>query len=197
MNCQQFDRRMQRELDRRGSPAANPLLRRHAETCESCRRRLDLWAEIERVLPGPSTKPDRRAAKVGDAGLPASGEDVPRSDRRRREAAGGWALAMAVAAVLLAAVWFRVETPETQLAGSRPADETGSERVTPGQPDIGVTAGASVWAGELWVRDLAETPWLDQTMPAVRSVRDGVAPLGRSFLQVFSILSQGGGLQAS
>ena len=196
MNCQQFDRRMQRELDRRGSPAAIPLLRRHAETCEPCRRRLALWAEIETVLSAPSAKRDSVAA-VGPAGLTALVDDASRGDRPRSHAAGGWAVAMAIAGVLLAAVWFRAVTPEAKLAESPRADETTVDMATPDRADLAFTAGVPVWAGDRWVRDLADAQWIDQTMPAVRSVRDGVAPLGRSFLQVFSILSQGGGLQAS
>lgn len=196
MNCQQFDRRMQREIDRRGSPAANRLLRRHAENCEPCRRRLALWAEIETVLSEPSPKV-APVAKAGPVSLPSLVDGVSRGNRSRPDVVSGRAVAMAIAAVLLAAAWFRTDTPETKLAESPRADEVTSEISPPVRSDLVFTAGAPVWAGDHWVRDLADARWIDQTMPAVRSVRDGVAPLGRSFLQVFSILSQGGGLQAS
>ncbi len=40
-----------------------------------------------------------------------------------------------------------------------------------------------------WWSQVRQRDWVGETMPAVRSVREGVAPLGRSLLQAVTILT--------
>lgn len=43
-----------------------------------------------------------------------------------------------------------------------------------------------------WFNEVQRQSWIDQTMPVVRNVGKGVAPLGRSLQQAVSILTPGG-----
>jgi hypothetical protein len=49
----------------------------------------------------------------------------------------------------------------------------------------------------LWWQSVQNRDWVGQTMPAVQSVRDGVAPIGRSLMRAVTILTTGGGEQTS
>lgn len=49
----------------------------------------------------------------------------------------------------------------------------------------------------VWWQRVQGQEWVAQTMPAVRSVRDGVAPLGRSLMQAVTILTVGPGDQTT
>ena len=42
-----------------------------------------------------------------------------------------------------------------------------------------------------WWASVRERDWMAETMPAVRSVQQGVAPLGRSLLQAVTVLTVG------
>jgi hypothetical protein len=58
-------------------------------------------------------------------------------------------------------------------------------------------AAGPALAAEQWWQRVGGQEWVDRTVPAMRSVRDGVAPLGRSFIQAVTILAGGGGARAS
>jgi hypothetical protein len=49
----------------------------------------------------------------------------------------------------------------------------------------------------LWWRSVQDRDWVGQTMPAVQSVKDGVAPIGRSLIRAVTILTMGGHNQTS
>lgn len=63
------------------------------------------------------------------------------------------------------------------------------------------TALAQVSADQLdpadWWQSVQERDWVGQTMPTVRSVQEGVAPLGRSLMRAVTILTVGGREQTS
>jgi hypothetical protein len=42
-----------------------------------------------------------------------------------------------------------------------------------------------------WWNSVQDRDWLGQTMPTVNSVREGVAPIGRSLLRAVTILAGG------
>jgi len=44
----------------------------------------------------------------------------------------------------------------------------------------------------LWWRSVQDRDWVEETMPTVRSVRQGVAPLGRTLVRAVTILTIGG-----
>lgn len=48
-----------------------------------------------------------------------------------------------------------------------------------------------------WWRSVQDRDWVGQTMPAVQSVKQGVAPIGRSLLRAVTILTTSGHDQTS
>jgi hypothetical protein len=61
--------------------------------------------------------------------------------------------------------------------------------------------GVSWWKGiqgSEWVdRDWIQQNWVNRTMPTVRSMQEGVAPLGRTLMRAVTILTLGGRDQTS
>ncbi|MDC0288799.1 hypothetical protein OAL01_05050 [Rubripirellula sp.] len=63
--------------------------------------------------------------------------------------------------------------------------------------DVSASSGTLAQAtGELdpvvWWRSVQDRDWVEETMPTVRSVRQGVAPLGRTLVRAVTILTIGG-----
>ena len=48
-----------------------------------------------------------------------------------------------------------------------------------------------------WWRSVQDRDWVGQTMPTVQSVKEGVAPLGRTLMRAVTILTIGGQDQTS
>ena len=167
MNCDQFQQRMQVRLDRRFNLAADSELVQHAEACGSCQARMDAWQSIAMVIEG-----------------------ADRFDADRTEPTGGRSLysALAAAALLLIAFGF---------AGSKlwtGADQVALTDSTKASSTGGVHSNLDALE---WWASVRDRDWLAQTMPAVRSVQQGVAPLGRSLLQAVTVLTVGDPGQAS
>lgn len=177
--CERFDRRMQDRLDAREAIDDDVTLREHAESCAACRQRRDAWLRIERGL--------FPAADVGEVGFGADPGGRPnRSDRSR--VGRVTTVAVTAAAVLMAVVVRQIDADRRESSPVVVAAD--GDRGTVGEAPDGMPI-ADVSAP--WIGDFSKQAWYDRTMPAVRSVRDGVAPLGRSFLQAVAILSHGGG----
>lgn len=167
MNCAHFQQRMHLRLDRRLNLGNDSELVRHANRCANCGKQLETWQSIESVI-GP--------AVVGTAVSPAASRTAGVAGRSPYPA-------LAVAALLLFACGFAgaklIEVAD-QVAVSE------STNASSGPTDIQVSLDAIEWWATVRDRD-----WLAQTMPAVRSVQQGVAPLGRSLIQAVTILTVG------
>jgi len=186
MNCDEFDQRMQRLIDDRDALADDEPLNAHASRCHDCGQRMYWWGQIDSVVSTPVQSAD--AGLVGasfvDAGFAAAS-----SSEADVSAAGGkklfaWSLFAAVAAGLLVA--FLVGT------SGHDANRTPVAKQLPASADQPMDVDPARW----W-RDVQGRDWISQTMPAVQSVRDGVAPLGRSIKHAVAILTSGGGEQTS
>ncbi len=177
-DCQRFDRRMQERLDAREAIDDDVMLREHAASCAACRQRREAWLRIERGL-----LPASGASEVGHGA--ASGWRPSRGDR---SLLGRMTIVAAAAALLMMVAVRRFDAagPES----SSVVVVASGDRATGGRVPKGMMV-ADVSAP--WIGEFSKQAWFDRTMPAVRSVRDGVAPLGRSFLQAVAILSHGGG----
>jgi hypothetical protein len=166
MTCDEFARRMNAVLDCRRSPDADGPLRQHADACPSCGARLKAWRRITAVLP------------VGRQ--PDAAETLAPPPARRPVAIS--------LAVLAAVIWF-----VAAIHGSRSASvgrvALESQR---GEPhDTALAQGHGELNPALWWRRVQDRDWIGQTMPAVDSVRQGVAPLGRSLRRAVTILTVG------
>ncbi|MFK8115475.1 MAG: anti-sigma factor [Rubripirellula sp.] len=170
MNCDDFGQQLNDRLDDR-LPIDCGELRDHARECASCQAQMDAWQQISSILPAGSVA-------------------VSRSDSSRRYAGGR---AFAIAAVLLVAFTIHWKTDLGQAFS-----QSGS---VPSQVDRGDEATVLAQAGDLdpigWWREVQDRDWINQTMPTVKSVQQGVAPIGRSLMRAATILTIGGPNQTS
>lgn len=197
MNCTEFLGRLQRQLDDRLPPEADSQLIRHAERCEACRSRLDLWRRLAAVMPTAETD------LVATTTLAATSS--------RSHGFSRWSLAaLAASAALLVFVVSRETEPEVSVvAQDRHPPLTvpgprigGSEqpRIDGSEESVGDPSGGLAWkpidAADWWER-VHGGAWVDQTLPTVQSMREGVAPLGRTLMRAVTILTIGGYDQTS
>ncbi len=169
MKCDEFGRRMHQRLDDRWSLERDDELCRHARDCESCRWQFQAWCQIASIMPANS--------------LPAR-IDTPRKVFFRS--------AVAVAGLAAAFLCMVTMVPSGQDTLPPRVDSASVEH----DPAVLVqTAGELDPA--LWWQSVQNRDWVGQTMPAFQSVRDGVAPIGRSLMRAVTILTTGGGEQTS
>ncbi|MGI9470993.1 MAG: hypothetical protein ACR2NZ_05650 [Rubripirellula sp.] len=172
MNCDDFSQRMHEQLDHRMPLEGDPELWQHADRCESCKAQIEAWQQI--------------APLVGR-------ESEFRPSVRGRERRKNVLLAGTVAAGLAAGFLFAfsgIPAPE------KSAQPTMAESLpAPSSPLLAQTSGELDPAS--WWRSVQDRDWVGQTMPAVRSVKEGVAPLGRTLMRAVTILTIGGQDQTS
>jgi len=190
MNCQQFTDALNECLDRRVSPGCDRRLQRHAEHCGVCRDQLETWGRIETALAPRNPSPAVLAADRCQRGGRGSWPDA-RGRRRGREFHITFAAASLAAVLVITLAW-----PDGAPRAEPPAAGPRSLAAASAGADRPLRAGPALVAEQWWQR-LGGQEWVDRTVPAMRSVRDGVAPLGRSFIQAVAILAGGGGTRAS
>ena len=172
-DCQDFDRRFHDWLDRRsGTP--DSVMMDHAKGCEPCREQLGLWQAIESssgsqsVRAEPSAVSTRRPVRFS---LP-----LP-------------LVAMGAAAVLLFAFMMRSPENSTQvsLIHALPSQAKVSADLRSTQ-ELTMTRFTEL-DPVLWWHGLRQRDWVADTMPTVQTVRDSMAPLGRSLRRAFTLLA--------
>lgn len=201
MDCDQFDTRLHEQLDRRACPAADPDLSAHAERCPACAERLTAWSRVEAAIGSmmPAHDPIASDCDRADRGREAevslafsdSRDFVSagrRASRRGRFRQRRWAAAGLAAALLLVAR-VQVDWSQREVVGTPSAKVPAATGELGSRSELGLLA--SFDEDPEWLREVADRQWLDQTLPAVRSVRDGVAPLGRTLLQAMALLTSG------
>ena len=172
MNCRQFSERMQRLIDDRSRPETDQRLRRHSRHCADCRQQLETWQCIARTMP-----------------VESSVTEVPRRE--------SWQVAACALAclILIAFVW-RSAGGQPEMAATQIT--TGSESQAAAAPTKNDQESRTLLASTeidpvgIWYR-MQDQVWVERTMPAVRNVRESVAPLGRSLLQAVTMLTIGRG----
>jgi len=169
MNCDEFAQRMHQRLDDRLSLASDGELRRHACQCPSCRAELHAWRRIASVMPVSSG--DVRPTLIGNRYV------------RTVSAIAGLAAAILFALVVVG----NVEDSRTTAIDSAAVDDH----------ETALAQQTSELDPALWWRDVQDRDWVRQTMPAVRSVQQSVAPIGRSLMRAVTILTVGGREQTS
>lgn len=197
MNCDQFDDRLDQQLDRRRAVESDVDLQRHAARCPACHGKLKLWRQIETSLGGSSAWPeaDRSEAATG----------VSPTDRRATPVTRHMVVALAVAASLLTTISLvplalrignraRVATAPPPSAQPPKTADVGRQGFTlddpafaprPPQESFDVVAD---WSGERWWESVSEDAWLLETIPAVNTVREGFAPIEKSVRRAIAIL---------
>ncbi|MEM9586780.1 MAG: hypothetical protein AAGA03_05830 [Planctomycetota bacterium] len=197
LNCEQFASRMNRLLDQRVSLEGDDRLDRHAAICGDCRGRLESWIAIARLLDAPEVVGDPEVSVLSPPSIASrAGQAEP------TRLSGVRPLLAAAAAVLLAVGgWYAGRPIEVAAIATGPAKSEASpsnsavptgaatSEITTSELAVSGLAYGEGLAGDRWWARLSEASWLDQTMPTVRRVGEGVAPLGRSLLQAVSILT--------
>ena len=196
MNCDDFLARMHECIDDRLPFDEDRQFRDHADVCPSCRMQWNAWQQIASLV---SASGDSDSEE--DLPGVTAGKSVKRTKWRRLSVS-------AVAALILVTVVARrhdvgIPGPSNAVMTDRAAGIDAAE-VTPINPPARVTGSPlgdkSVEPGvdaAQWWQEVQDRDWLAQTMPTVRSLRDGVVPLGRSIMQAVSILTVGGGERTS
>ena len=184
MNCHDFGLRLHECLDERISVDGDRELQRHADGCDSCRAELDAWQQIASIMPTPPV--DQHTSST-----------VNHTANRTLVAPTGMTAAGLAAALLIAFTWFHRE-PDTV---AELVSQSNAPELLDDSPVTHERQDQHDQDGELnpaaWWQDVRNHDWMGKTMPAVESVRDGVAPLGRSLIRAVSLLAVGGGNRTS
>ncbi|KAA5544539.1 zf-HC2 domain-containing protein [Roseiconus nitratireducens] len=204
MNCHEFQRQLDDLLDRRQDPSRDSQLQAHAADCQACRGRMAIWQGID--------------ASLASGRVSLASSEHPRNGRRRTAAVATWLGTLAAAGLLIA--WGHQvlrEDPVTGPVAVLPPDATAISPTSPlpsrdtdvatsqrrrnadATTDAGVASllRATPWWAAVQEAAVREENWVRQTIPAVVSVRQGVAPIERSMRQAIAILIQSGQPAAS
>ena len=167
MNCEEFSQAMQIRLDDRLPIDGDRELRAHLNNCESCRIQADAWNRIALVV-DPSLRESLR-------------------HRRAANRAGLIAATMALAAGVIFAVYL---APQFDRSSGNALAELTSQETT-----LDIAGSDSAQSADVdptvWWESVRDKDWIAQAMPAVESVREGVAPLGRSLMCAVTLLTTG------
>ena len=155
-----------------------PRVPRAAASLETDRGRLS--ERDQRGQPSPASAFTAPPVSDASSGLAPRGIGIP------------LAAGVGLAAVLLVALMANRGDPDRVEAV---VADTAQTR-TPVRSDALVQTGTDLDPASWW-RSVQDRDWVGQTMPAVRSVREGVAPLGRSLMRAVTILAIGGRDQTS
>ena len=166
MRCEEFIEHLHERLDQRLPIGSDRNLKRNAADCEECGSEMRVWLEI-----APLLESDRSGGTE---------VDIASSSKGYR------ALPPMLTAALAGAILIAVVGISPTKSNSKPI-----------MSDISASTGTLAQAtGELdpvvWWRSVQDRNWVEETMPTVRSVRQGVAPLGRTLVRAVTILTIGG-----
>ncbi len=186
--CEQFERALHDRLDRQQSVDDCEELFSHATRCARCQMILSTWCHIDASLSQPASvggaTPSSRATFTPHATWSDSASDSRGSSTR-----GGW---MAIAAILVASLTGMTLYSDpfgVSQTGETVAQFRANQSSSPPLID-GLVSNVDAVA---WWQEMQDRDWVAQTMPTVRSVREGVAPLGRSLRRAVTILTTGAG----
>ena len=189
LSCEQFRRRMDELLDDRRDAATDAVLRNHADDCSTCRDALRLWSQVDLVFSGHADRQDPppvRPAAISNTLSPQAKT----------------ALTLAAAVLLLLGLGRLISLssqPENRIIASAELPESsgamaplrsgGDETSSTDSPDQELAnAEDPAWRSGNWWIAVADDRWVQHTLPAVDSVRQSVAPIGRSMKQAIAIL---------
>ena len=169
MRCEDFHERMHDRLDQRLPLKSDQYLSHHAANCQDCRSEMQIWIEL-----APLVKSDSRGSTV------STGVSLGSAAKGYR------AIPPMLTAVIAVAILIAV-------VGISPTESTSKPIILEESASLDTLAQAT---GELdpvvWWRSVQDRDWVEETMPTVRSVRKGVAPLGRTLVRAVTILTIGG-----
>ena len=170
MNCDDFSEWLQVQLDQRSNVILPSEMAEHLNECESCRGQVEAWNRIASIMPNDS------ATILAPA---------PVASWTTRQTIVAVASIAAVALVSFLVGFGNSDEADTPQAVAMASVQ--SDRALVRLSDVN---DANVNPVVLW-KKLQSRDWISETMPTVQSVRDGMAPLGRSFTTAVNILTMG------
>lgn len=193
MNCDDFTVWLNEHLDSRTELHLTDSVQQHIDTCHACAGQLSAWQQISLVLPN-----DKQV------------QTFRRPVKRRRNLPVAVTLLVASAACLMTmflglSAWnHRDATLVTAQSSTTLGTDSSSQPALPNvddspQESVDPSLNPSFVATDAgnWWQQVDRQEWIDSAMPTVQSMRDGVAPLGRSFVQAVTLLTRFGGARAS
>jgi len=169
---------MQARLDDRSVLDDDLQMIEHSLECVDCGAQLNVWRSIELAIGSPA---------VGQAPL------QPSTNRSRAGIIAAVAASALIAFSFVGRDHLEVVDPLVQ-APLVSASTTGLQTEA---VDLAATDLAAALQAAQWWETVRQTDWIGRTMPTVRSVQDGVAPLGLSLIQAVTILTMGDPNQTS
>ncbi|KAA1260564.1 hypothetical protein LF1_31040 [Rubripirellula obstinata] len=170
MDCNEFQRQFQRSLDRRDA-SPNREMQSHANQCASCQHQVQLWQSIETSL----------ASKT---------YQEPQTNQSK-SIKGRSIVAVAVAASL--AIAFATQRTTDPIAESQSPDSQSltsiDSQTNASKTDLATSITGPQLDPSIWWNDIRDRDWVGRTLPTVRIVSDGVAPLGRSIQRAATLLT--------
>ncbi|TWT71206.1 hypothetical protein [Crateriforma conspicua] len=209
IRCEQFQQRLDDQMDRRQPVHQDSQLIEHAKHCSTCAVNLSVARSIQQMEP---------ATTANHPSAAPSSEHHNTRNHSTKPFSIAWASAACVAIGLMIYAWPDPASPSVQTAGrsetqanryakailpKEPAlvetsDPTSPiDRITNTDPGLPQSVLSDQWlagsptpspsasAWQQWRPDM----WVGQTMPVVRSVRSSVAPVGRSLLKAMALLT--------
>ena len=173
MNCNEFCERLQRRLDDRVRPEGDRDLVRHAQQCPDCRGQLETWGRVSSLLPT----------------TPATVRPALRTDASSRRPVA-WAASGLAAAAMIFIVLNMDHQGTSKSSSDRIQAAAASDQASEGSGLLAATELNMDPVG--WWQDVQDRDWVSQTMPTVRSMQAGVAPLRRTLVRAMTILTTGG-----
>ena len=175
MNCDDFNDWLQEQLDQRHNFVVSKSAGKHLRQCPVCRQQLDAWQQIASILPAEHVL-----------------QTIDASQFQQRRLHYGWVAAASAAAICLMIFGASLLLSNVGENKTRSLAKIEINRTSEYNDLSSASIDASRWWDTVRQRD-----WIGQTMPTVKSMRDGVAPLGRSLVQAVSLLTYSGGDQTS
>lgn len=196
MSCDQFADRLNELLDDRVSPSQDQPLLSHAASCCSCDARLQIACQLD-AISFVTVDGDQDPASTDNPDVIACGKlgPIPRRTRARKN---GLRVAMTLAGVAAVLALMLVPIGSDLPDGSgQQATSSVSDNVVISVAPVASSDSVAWWRpadGKPWTDGDHWTDakqWIDRSMPAVESVREGVAPIGRSLRRAVRILALG------
>jgi len=170
MNCEEFVQLMHERLDQREVPETDERLVQHARNCTNCQVQLELWCQIAPVI----------SAEL----------DVPQTVVRTQSSSDSQGL-RAIPPLLTAGLAVAILIAVVRISPPKPIQQT--TIINAPSLSAPVLAQATEELDPVvWWRSVQDRDWVGETMPTVQSVKEGVAPLGRTLVRAVTILTIGG-----
>ena len=188
MNCQQVQAKFHQRLDERQSIQSDHQIIDHAKKCKICHERIALWLRIEESLLSDKTDSNQTPilqVPVKEQSLTTQTENEEGRGRRVRFASMSLCLAT-VATIALALVFVNNNNViDESSVRSDLAVQSRAVHLEREQQDSSLSDPTKNWFGDAHTQH----GLLAETMPTIRSLRDGVAPIGRNLLRAVTLLT--------